>query len=143
MNGGDDMVRSQVVRPRAAVAFYPGCSRFARMPRYEPAAPLLVMIGELDDWTPAQRCVELRDKLARAHADAGFQLVVYPGSYHGFDGGALVFERRGLATQSGTAHVGGNREARQQAYRRMFDYLSEQLQVPLHLSHDERFVTLQ
>jgi dienelactone hydrolase len=143
MNGADDMVRSQTLRPRAAVAFYPGCSRFARMRGYEPAAPTLLMIGELDDWTPAQRCVELRDKLAREHHDAGFELVVYPGSYHGFDGGALVFERRGLATKSGTAHVGGNREARQQAYRRMFDYLSAELQVPLRLSHDERFRALQ
>src|SRR4051812_15315559 len=143
MNGADDMVRSQAIRPRAAVALYPGCSRFARMRAYEPAAPLLVMIGELDDWTPAQRCVELRDKLARAHQDAGFELIVYPGSHHGFDGNALVFERRGLVTKSGTAHVGGNREARHQAYRRMFDYLSEQLQTPLRLSHDERFRSLQ
>jgi dienelactone hydrolase len=36
---------------QAAVAFYPYCTRM-----YILNSPLMVMIGEKDDWTPAQKC---------------------------------------------------------------------------------------
>lgn len=45
--------------------------------------PLLVLIGDKDDWTPAARC--------RALQQAGFrhpgliEIVYYPGAHHGFD----------------------------------------------------------
>ena len=45
---------------RAAVAFYPPCRRF----KGDMTAPTLILIGELDDWTPAEECrkmVEGRD----------------------------------------------------------------------------------
>jgi len=62
----------------AAIAFYPYC-RAAR----EVNTPLLILIGEADDWTPAQRC---RDHTPYA-GDSGVEvdLVVYPGAHHGFD----------------------------------------------------------
>ena len=132
MDATASMVQGQPVRPRAAIAFYPGCSKFVRMPRYDVAAPLLVQIGEKDDWTPARRCVELREKLARSHPGAPFELVVYPDSYHGFDGTAPIRIREHVATtKSGTATVGGNPETGAQARRRMFEFLAAQLQAPI------------
>ena len=139
MDLSDEAVRGQPLRPRAAVAFYPACGRFARMLRYELAAPLLLMIGELDDWTSARRCVELHEKVRRAHQQPGFELIVYPDSHHGFDGAGPLQIRKNLPTKSGSATVGGNLQTRKIAYRRMFDFLSEQLDTPLRLAHDERF----
>lgn len=69
---------------RAAVAFYPGCSAIskARMP-YMPYAPLLILIGEADDWTPAASCKQVADQ-AKA-IGAPLDIVTYPGAHHGFD----------------------------------------------------------
>ena len=66
-------------RFRAAVAYYPGCS----IPAASMTAPTLVLIGEADDWTPAERC---REMVARARPDgATISLIVYPGANHAFD----------------------------------------------------------
>lgn len=63
---------------RAAIAFYPSCRRTLTGLN----APLLILIGEADDWTPVRRCVSamLKDKTA-----SEVILKVYPGAYHGFD----------------------------------------------------------
>ena len=51
----------------AAVALYPACVSSRRtwaQPRdgvYRPIAPLLILIGEKDDWTPAEPCRKLTD----------------------------------------------------------------------------------
>ena len=46
-------------------------------------APTLILIGEADDWTPAERC---RDMVAHARPDgAPIALTVYPGAFHGFN----------------------------------------------------------
>ena len=72
---------------RAAVAFYPRCAMFSR-PMIVPA---LILIGENDDWTPAQAC---RDMVAgrsgpgiarKADDRMDVRLVVYPDTYHSFD----------------------------------------------------------
>lgn len=55
------------------VAYYPFC--------YEdddPSAPVLVLIGEKDDWTPAAKCQALASK-------TNFEVVVYPGASHAFN----------------------------------------------------------
>jgi len=46
-------------------------------------APLLILIGEKDDWTPADPC----EALTKAAQAAGYPvtLKVYPGAYHAFD----------------------------------------------------------
>jgi dienelactone hydrolase len=133
-------VRAQSVQPRAAIAVYPGCGKFLRTPRYATGAPLLVMIGELDDWTPAKPCVELQRKLRAAQPEAVFDLEVYPESYHGFDSLAPVRVRENIGSvKVGHAHVGGNGEARWRAHQRTFDFVSAQLALPLTLSHEERY----
>jgi dienelactone hydrolase len=69
---------------RAAVAFYPGCTaRNKRAARFHPYAPLLVLIGESDDWTPAAPCVALTSAV-RARGEP-MQIVTYPDTYHDFD----------------------------------------------------------
>ena len=69
---------------RAAVAFYPGCRTLSRAKTpYRPYAPLLILIGEADDWTPAAPC-KLLAEVARA-AGAPFEIVSYPGAHHSFD----------------------------------------------------------
>jgi len=69
---------------KAAIAVYPGC--LLRLLRVN--APLLILIGEADDWAPAARCQEMVRQSAQwgtktAH---GVTLNVYPGAHHGFDG---------------------------------------------------------
>jgi dienelactone hydrolase len=66
-------------RFRAAIAYYPVCA----IPAASMTAPTLVLIGEADDWTPAERC---REMVAHARPDgAPIALTVYPGAYHAFD----------------------------------------------------------
>jgi len=69
---------------RAAIAFYPSCRRtYPGGPDYRPYAPLLVLMGAKDDWTPAAPCVQWSE---RAQAlGAPMRLKVYPDAYHGFD----------------------------------------------------------
>src|SRR5262244_3902202 len=79
-------VAAHAVKPRAAVAFYPGCSPYLNASSgYRPNAPLLVLIGEKDDWTPAKPCVELQEKLRAQHPGDPFELRLYADSYHDFD----------------------------------------------------------
>jgi dienelactone hydrolase len=66
------------LRFRAAVAFNPPCQQGVS----RPAIPTLILVGALDDWTPAADC---SDKIARWGKDGPpVELVVYPGAYHGF-----------------------------------------------------------
>lgn len=84
----------------AAVALYPGCAarlggwRTLRQAGgsgpitsyvgvYKPLAPLLILIGENDDWTPAEPC----RKLVEIAHQAGYpvSIKVYPGAHHSFD----------------------------------------------------------
>jgi dienelactone hydrolase len=79
--------RSSANKFRAAVAFYPVC----RSVRGPVTAPALILIGEKDDWTPADDCrrlVEGEDEIgmSREKGDGpAIRLIVYPGAYHDFD----------------------------------------------------------
>ncbi|HEY1288017.1 MAG TPA: prolyl oligopeptidase family serine peptidase [Burkholderiales bacterium] len=131
-------VQAQPLQPRAAVALYPGCSKFLQMWNYQISAPLLLMIGELDDWTPADRCVSLHERLTGRKTGQPFQIAVFPGSYHGFDGTDPVHKLDNVSTRLGTATVGGNPEAREKAHQLMFEFLSARLETPLVLTHEQR-----
>jgi len=71
----------------AAVALYPGCVASRRTWSnpgvYRPVAPLLILIGERDDWTPAEPCRRLTE--AAQHAGYPVTIKIYPGAYHSFD----------------------------------------------------------
>ena len=112
-------VRGQALRPVLAVAFYPGCSA-SLAANYKPSAPLVLMLGALDDWTPPAPCIAL----GRA---AGAEVNVYPDSYHGFDS---PFGKVSLRTDVPNGvnpgqgvHVGPNPAARDQAYIRLREVL--------------------
>jgi dienelactone hydrolase len=78
---------------RAGVALYPRCNSSTGLM----TAPTLVLIGALDDWTPASDCEAMaagRSELgiSRSPGDRSLvQLVVYPGVHHGFDLAGLRF----------------------------------------------------
>lgn len=67
---------------RAFFPFYPYCN--SRYPeREEISAPIRMHVGELDDWTPAQPCRELIDRLKAKGYDA--TITQYAGAHHAFD----------------------------------------------------------
>jgi dienelactone hydrolase len=140
MDRTDKFVRAQPIQPRAAIALYPGCSDFKRMWNYEISAPLLLMSGELDNWTLASECQKLHDRVVREQKDADFRFHAFPGSYHAFDSTGPVHIMHDIGNlQDGTATVGGNPEAREGSHRMTFDFLAEQFKQPLLLSHEQRF----
>ena len=112
-------VRAAPVQPTLAVAFYPGCE--SELQRgYTPAAPLLMLLGEADDWTPAAPCKALA-AAARAGAGASgapaaaVQWESYAGAVHGFDGSAAVRVRADVPNgrhPGQGVHVGGDAAAR-------------------------------
>lgn len=63
----------------ARVAFYPNCSSAAAVV----SAPLLVLVGALDDWAPASDCREMAD--LPHDGGAPERVVVLPGAHHAFD----------------------------------------------------------
>ena len=107
------------VRPAVAVAFYPGCSAALRS-RYQPTAPLVLMLGEKDDWTPPGPCIELGQAV-------GAEVNVYADSYHDFDNPVGRVQLRadvpnGVNPGKGV-HAGPNPVAREKAYARLLDVL--------------------
>ena len=103
---------------RAFVAFYPGCAQYARNPGWAPSAPLLIVMGEADDWTPAEPCRQLA-----AQHPTRITLILYPDAYHDFDApNRPMRTRTGLAytaNNDGTAHAGTNEPARQAALQQV------------------------
>jgi len=67
---------------RAGIAFYPGCRKEVRATL---KAPLLILIGEKDTWTPPAKCKELENTLTREKAFPELLFKIYPDTYHGFD----------------------------------------------------------
>ena len=92
----------------AAVALYPACNPNAA---YHATAPVLILAGELDDWTPALPC----ERLAKAASGAPVRIKVYPGAHHSFDNASpvrYVANRNNVNAPGGRgATTGGNPEA--------------------------------
>jgi dienelactone hydrolase len=66
---------------QASVALYPGGC--ASLVQEAVVRPLLLLIGEADDWTLAPTCREMVDAMRSRGAPA--EIVLYPGAYHYFD----------------------------------------------------------
>ena len=77
---------------RAAIGFYPHCLGF----KGNMTVPTLILIGELDDWSPAVECrnmVDGRDDWGISRQkDQGvpIKLIIYPGAHHAFDAAGLT-----------------------------------------------------
>ena len=116
-------VAAAIVKPAFAIAFYPGCESDLKR-GYSPAAPLLMLVGQLDDWTPSAPCVAL----ATSVTDMRPEIAVYPGAWHGFDSDAPVRLRKdvpnGVNPGQGV-HVGGNPAAWRASRDRVVRFLAE------------------
>jgi len=116
-------VATAAIKPAFAIAFYPGCEADLRR-GYETTTRLLMMVGESDDWTPAEPC----RKLAAAAAGHGQppEFEAYPGAFHGFDSTAPVRVRtdvpNGVHPGKGVT-VGGNPQALKLSRERFVRFL--------------------
>jgi dienelactone hydrolase len=103
---------------RGFVAFYPGCRW--RDPDPE-GPPILMMIGEADDWTPAEPCHALAERLS-----GRITFVPYVGAYHDFDAPGRVRVMRDIPSSRNanhSVHVGQNPAAREDALHRVPEFL--------------------
>ena len=67
-----------------AIAFYPGCSPFAKDNAPQKiSSPLTILMGDADDWTPAAPCSAFAARLK--NNDQPVSITLYPGAYHDFD----------------------------------------------------------
>ena len=134
-NGGSTVLAAINVRQRSvaaaarqpafAVAFSPGCG--AELKRgFETRTPLLMLVGEADDWTPAAPCHEL----AQHTAGVAPQIEGYEGAYHAFDSTAPVRFRKdvpnGVHPGQGV-HFGGQPQARAASRERLLQFLDNPL----------------
>lgn len=111
---------------KRAVAFYPACRLQSESPSFSARLPLLILMGDADDWTPAAPCGYLA-KAAQARGEH-VGIVLYPGALHDFDHPRLeVRERENIAySASGTGKVtvGTNMAAREDALKRVNGFLN-------------------
>ena len=119
-------VRGQAVKPAIAVAFYPGCAAASKS-GYKPSAPLVLMLGEKDDWTPPGPCIALGKAV-------GAEVNVYADSYHDFDNPVGSVRLRtdvpnGVNPGQGV-HVGANPAARALAMARLSELLQNAFPEP-------------
>ncbi len=122
-NLGHAEVAAAAVKPAFAVAFYPGCNDERRR-GHRPAAPLLLLLGGADDWTPAAPCLGLADEATEPRP----QREVYADAHHGFDGTAplrLWREVPNGAQPGQGVHLGGHPGAREAAQARLARFLVE------------------
>lgn len=121
-------VRSAPIKPALAAAFYPGCGAELRS-GYHAAAPLLLQVGEDDDWTPPEPCRQL----AAQASGAPVTFHAHPGAVHGFDGTAPVMLRRdvpnGVRPGQGV-RVGGQPAARELSRALLRSFLVREAGLP-------------
>lgn len=106
-------------RFRAAAGFYPYC-----IADRDFDLPVLILIGDADDWTPPGLCQRLAE---RNHASGQLELVIYPGAFHGFDNAGF---RRGFSVRGagGASHrLQYDADARRDAAQRLGDFFAEHL----------------
>jgi dienelactone hydrolase len=120
------VVQAQADRFDLAVAFYPGCSAPLGA-GYSPNAPLVLMLGEKDDWTPPGPCIELGQRV-------GAQVHVFADAFHDFDNPSGRLRVRsdvpnGINPGQGVT-VGPNSAAREQAYKVLKEKLDEMAKTP-------------
>jgi dienelactone hydrolase len=116
---------------KAAVSFYPGCTACQRKAdRLHPYAPLLILIGDNDDWTPAAPCKALVATVAARHEP--MQIITFADTFHDFDNPVLKTKRvrtdvpNGVNPGSGVT-VAPNPEAREAAKGHVLRFFSEHL----------------
>jgi dienelactone hydrolase len=134
-NAGDPLAREKCAGFAAGVALYPGCGvtlgtwRADGTGTYRSVAPLLILIGEKDDWTPAAPCLKLAASTrVTEHPGA---ITVYPGAHHSFDSDRPVRFVAGRVNSNAPggrgATTGGDAAAWADSIRRVVESFGERL----------------
>ena len=147
-NDREFLAREKRVGFTAALALYPNCAaRYGdwQVRRqsgssgpvtgyvgvYKPVAPLLILIGENDDWTPAEPC----RKLTEAAQQAGYpvRIKIYPGAHHSFDSNRPVtYNGQRVNANSATgrgATTGGDPKAWADSIREALAFFAQHLKL--------------
>lgn len=131
-------------RFRAAVAFYPEC--LMHMAQDDPPKiPLLILIGDADDWTLASSCRRMADLYASKGST--LKLVILPGARHGFDDPNLpprsLPDVMNINSRTGTgATVGGNSGAATESKGLVEQFLRKTLATPVSMSVGPRVLSM-
>lgn len=102
---------------KTAVALYPSC----RHSLADINAPLLILIGAKDDWTPAERCVAKMPKKQSLHE---VFLQIYPNAYHAYDAPG---KPREVSGSRGRHHLEHDPVAEQDSIVRVQEFLGKHL----------------
>ncbi|MGD0662310.1 MAG: dienelactone hydrolase family protein [Syntrophorhabdales bacterium] len=102
---------------QAGVAFYPNCNVIPGL-----KVPVLILIGDLDDWTPAAVC---RNLVATQKAGPEIMLNVYPGVCHGFD--IQGIDRIAKGTKGSSHRLKYDKEAAADARIKVKEFLEKYL----------------
>jgi dienelactone hydrolase len=110
---------------RSAGVLYPGCRRLADT-AWSTRIPTLILIGAIDNWTPAKYCEQMvKDARGRS---AQVQLIKYKAAHHGFDRASRRIKDRNqvafAADPGGKVTIGTNAEARADALKRIPQWLA-------------------
>lgn len=120
-----ERVTDTQLRFRASVALYPECRN--RLRSY--GVPVMILIGERDDWTLAASCQDLVRQLEPGSSPV--DLRIYPGGLHAFDemsSGAYLSQVRNMNSPTGYgATVGGDARSLARAEADVVDFLRRTL----------------
>jgi dienelactone hydrolase len=139
-HGGSTTLATMAARAEkgfaAAVALYPSCAPGRRGWQadlsgvYRTAAPVLILIGERDDWTPAAPCVKLAEEARQAAQPVAIK--VYPGAHHSFDSDRPVHFRADRVNANAPggrgATTGGDPRAWEDSIREVVAFFARHLQ---------------
>jgi dienelactone hydrolase len=117
-------------RFQAVIAFYPWCGEFGPGPDRnlypDTETPLLLILGEDDDETPAAMCLDAARRIAERGRPIAWK--VYPGTTHSFDSsimGNRPFTRPLPGGRTTTYRY--NRESTEDAWRESREFLARHL----------------
>ena len=100
-----------------AIAMYPSC----RKSLADLNSPLLILIGEKDDWTPSERCVAM---MPSGKSNFEVALQIYPDAYHAYDS---IGKPREVMGSQGSHHLEHNPVAEQDSKVRVKEFLEKYL----------------
>jgi dienelactone hydrolase len=146
MNEQDPLADAKRNGFAAAVALYPRCANrygawstvrqhknfgpvVSHSGVYKPIAPVLILIGEKDDWTPAEDCRQM----VEVSRKAGYPLsiIIYPGAYHSFDSYSPVrfnaFRTNPSSPSGKGAKTGGNLAAWSDSKKQVASFFAKHL----------------
>jgi dienelactone hydrolase len=111
-----------VVEPRAIIAFYPGCvDTKGRRIELKPVRPVLMQLGEMDDWTNPIPCQTLATQWpSKVRQDT------YANASHGFDSdGPVRAIHLKLPRENRTVHTGGDPLAKAASQAKLIAFFKE------------------